>query len=94
MGFLFYFDVFNLRNPEPRPSTRGILSGYGGRPFLLRGGMVNHRIAGRSPAQPPAEEPRASRSETEGGGLHPPLLAPVVFKKNEQGPNERGPRIR
>ena len=84
--------VSNLRNPEPRPSTRGILSGYGGRPFLLRGGRVNHRIAGRPPAQPPAEEPRASRSETE-GDIHPPI-APVVFEKNRPRAQRKEPSFK
>ena len=61
----------NLRNPEPRPSTRGVLSGYGGRPSQPKAGRVSHRTARRSPAQPSAAS-RALADPRQRGVFTPP----------------------
>ena len=50
---------YNLRNPEPRPGTRDILSGYGGRPSLRDGGKVDRQHAGRT--HRPAKGRRAAK---------------------------------
>ena len=75
----------NLRNPEPRPSTRGIPSGYGGRPFLLKGGRVYQRIAGRY--RRPTDGRRAALEPIrDRGGCSPPHVSRSFLRKTNEGP--------